>query len=105
MPTKNQANPSSVRGRLALSATATAIVPGPVVMGMVSGNIAMSSAPAADAACSCLRASCCSGRFSRSQAVSATTTPPATRSAASVMPKNASTNDPAHSATIITSSE
>ena len=104
MPKKNPANPSNVRGRLALSATATAIVPGPAVMGMVSGNIAMSSVPVADAICSCLCASCSSGRFSRFQAVNATTTPPAMRNAARVMPKNASTNDPAHSAAIIISS-
>ena len=74
-------------------------------MGMVSGNIAMSSEPVAGAICSCLRASCCSGRFSRFQAVNATTMPPAMRNAARVMPKNASTNEPAHSAAIITSNE
>ena len=99
MPAKNQNASGKADGWAEPSATATEMVPGPVVIGMVSGNNAMSSSISGGDPRSRL-----SGLFRRLQALMATTSPPATRSAAKVMPKNARTNDPAQSANTMTTS-
>ena len=81
---------------------ATEMLPGPTVNGMVSGKNAVEDAvedksgAGARRAWSCFLASLASGACSSPQARTATTRPPAMRSAPIVMPKNASRVLPIH---------
>ena len=84
---------------------ATEMVPGPVVSGMVSGKNASSLVPRAVDACSCLRPSFCSGADSISQALTATTSPPATLSALKETPKKPMSVAPTHREASMTPSE
>jgi hypothetical protein len=92
MPPKKDRVPRPVDGRCDDNAIVTAIVPGPVVSGIVSGKKATSSSDSCTGAATvALRSSCTAGCISRPQARMATTRPPAILSAPRLIPKKFST--------------